>query len=284
MRRRLLSIERREAAADADVDAHAGVGGVGEVHVVAFVVGDHLEGELVVVAEEEAPLAVVGDGRGLRHDVGDGEAVFLAEGHVDARHEREVEGHVALVAIAEVGADIGGPHVGFGEDEAVFVFGVDDGADVLDLDVGLGDVFAAGSVALDEVGDGVEAEAVDAHVHPEAHGVEDFFHDAGVVEVEVGLVGEEAVPVVLLGDFVPGPVGLFGVGEDDADAVVELVGVGPDVHVAVGGALGARRARWNQGCWSEVWLMTSSIMTCILRAWAASRNCLEVVRWCRRRG
>ena len=124
--------ERREAAADADVDAHARVGGVGEVHVVALVVGDHLEGELVVIAQEEAPLAVVGDGGGLRHDVGDGEAVFLAERHVDARHQREVEGHVALVAVAEVGADVGGPHVGFGEDEAVVVFGVDDGADFLD--------------------------------------------------------------------------------------------------------------------------------------------------------
>ena len=123
--------EGSEAAADADVDAHARVGGVGEVHVVALVAGDHLEGELVVVAQEEAPLAVVGDGGGLRHDVGDGQAVFLAERHVDARHKREVEGHVALVAVAEVGADVGGPLVGFGEDEAVGVVGVDDGADAL---------------------------------------------------------------------------------------------------------------------------------------------------------
>ena len=23
----------------------------------------------------------------------------------------------------------------------------------------------------------------------------------------------------------------------------------------------ARRARWNQGCWSEVWLITSSVIT-----------------------
>ena len=37
---------------------------------------------------------------------------------------------------------------------------------------------------------------------------------------------------------VPGPVGFFRVGEDDADAFVELVGVGPDVHVALGRAFG----------------------------------------------
>ncbi len=116
----------------------------------------------------------------------------------------------------------------------LLVLGVDDGADLLDLDVGFGDVFAAGAVALDEVGDGVQAQGVDAHVQPEAHGLEDFIHDAGVVEVEVGLVREEAMPVEGLGQFVPGPVGLFGVGEDDADAFVELVGVGPDVHVALG--------------------------------------------------
>ena len=239
--------QRREAAADADVDAHARVGGVGEVHVVALVVGDHLEGELVVVAEEEAPLADVGDGGGLRHDVGDGEAVFLAERHVDARHQREVEGHVALVAVAEVGTDVCGPHVGFGEDEAILVFGVDDGADLFDLDVGLGDVFAAGAVAFDEVRNCVETEGVDADVEPEAHGVEDFFHDARIVEVEVGLVGEEAVPVVLLRDFVPGPVGFFGVGEDDADAFEELVGVAPDVHVAFGRAFGGEARGFEPG-------------------------------------
>jgi hypothetical protein len=65
----------------------------------------------------------------LRHDVGDRQAIFLAQGHVDARHQREVEGHVALVAIAEVGADIGRPLVGFGQDETVGVLGIDGGAD-----------------------------------------------------------------------------------------------------------------------------------------------------------
>ncbi len=105
--------------------------------------------------------------------------------------------------------------------------------------MGLGDVFATGAVALDEIGDGVETEGVDAEVEPEAHGFEDFFHDSGVVEVEVGLVREEAVPVVLLGDLVPGPVGFFGVGEDDANAFEELVGVGPDVHVALRRAFGS---------------------------------------------
>ena len=58
--------QRREPAADADVDPHPRVGGVGLVHVVALFVGDHLERQLVVVAQEEAPLAVLGDVGRLR--------------------------------------------------------------------------------------------------------------------------------------------------------------------------------------------------------------------------
>src|SRR5690606_5433709 len=44
--------QRREPAADADVDAEAGVGPVLVPHVVPLLVGHHLERELVVVAEE----------------------------------------------------------------------------------------------------------------------------------------------------------------------------------------------------------------------------------------
>ena len=44
-----------------DVELHARVLRVLRVHVVALLVGDHLERQLVVVAQEQAPLAVVGD-------------------------------------------------------------------------------------------------------------------------------------------------------------------------------------------------------------------------------
>ena len=39
-----------------------GIGAVGEIHVVALVVGHHFERELVVIAQEETPLAGVGNG------------------------------------------------------------------------------------------------------------------------------------------------------------------------------------------------------------------------------
>ncbi len=53
---------------------------------------------------------------------------------------------------------------------------------------------------------------------------------------------EEAVPVVGLRDLVPGPVGFFGIGEDDAGVFVEPVGVAPDVEIALR-RTGRREAR-----------------------------------------
>ena len=100
--------------------------------------------------------------------------------------------------------------------------------------MGLRQVLAVGAGPLVEVGHGVEPEAVEAHVEPEGHRLQHRLVHLRVVEVEVGLVGEEPVPEVLLADRVPGPVGRLGVDEDDAGVLVELVGVGPDVEVAVG--------------------------------------------------
>ena len=104
----------------------------------------------------------------------------------------------------------------------------------LDDGVGFGKILAIGAVALDQVRDGVQAERVHAHVQPEAHHAEHFFEHRGIVVVQVRLVREEAMPVVGLGDRVPGPVGFFGVGEDDSRVFVLLVGVAPDVKIAFG--------------------------------------------------
>ncbi len=141
-----------------------------------------------MIAEEQTPLAVVGDGWRLGHDVGYRQAIFLTKGHIDAWHQGKVEDHVALVAIAEVVTDVGWPLIGFGQDEAVGVVGVNGGADGPDDGVGLGQVFAGGAVAFDEIRNGVQAQRIDAHVEPEAHGLENLFDHRGVIEVEVGLV------------------------------------------------------------------------------------------------
>jgi hypothetical protein len=112
--------------------------------------------------------------------------------------------------------------------------------------VGLGQVLAVGPLLLVEVGDGVEPEAVDAQVQPEAQGVDDRLLHPRVLEVQVGLVGEEPVPEVLLAHRVEGPVRALGVDEDDPRVGVAGVVVAPHVEVAVG-ALGVAAAGLEPG-------------------------------------
>ena len=104
----------RQAPADAEVDAHAPVGGIEVPQVVPLLVGDHFERQFIVVAEEDRPLAAVGDIGSLPQNIGDRVAVLLGDRHVHARHQRKVERHVALVAIAEVLLCVLGPLVGLG--------------------------------------------------------------------------------------------------------------------------------------------------------------------------
>ena len=151
-----------------------------------------------------------------------------------------MERHVAFVAVAEVGADVGRPLVGLGEEHAVLVVLVEPAAHALEHVVRLREVLARRSLALDEIGDRVEAQAVHAEIQPEAHDLDDLLEDLRVVVVQVGLMMEEPVPVVLLGDRIPGPVRFLGVGEDDPRVLVLLVAVAPHVVVALGRAL--RRA------------------------------------------
>jgi len=149
---------------------------------------------------------------------------------------------VAFVAIAEVLAHVFRPHVGFRQQEAVGVLRVDGGAQFLDDGVRFGQVLVGGAVALDQVGNGIQPEAVDAHVEPEPHRLEDGFQHHRVVEVQIRLVAEEAMPEVLLGNRVPSPVGGLGVRENDPRALVDLVGVAPHVEVAFR-RTGRRQAR-----------------------------------------
>ena len=225
--------QRREPAADPEVDLHARVLRVLLVHVVALLVGDHLERQLVVVAQEEPPLGAVGDRRRLLEDLDDRQRVLAAHRHEHARHDREVERHVALVAVAEVLDDVVGPLVRLGEQDAVRVARVDLGAHALQEGVRLGQVLAVRPVALVQVRHRVEPEAVETEVEPEAQRVQHLLLHVRVVVVQVGLVREEAVPVVLAARGVPGPVRRLGVEEDDPRVAPACVVVAPDVPVAV---------------------------------------------------
>jgi hypothetical protein len=141
-----------------------------------------------MVAQEDAPLAVGRNLRRLAQDVGEREAVFLGQRHVHARHQREVKGHVAFIAVAEVGLHILRPHIGLSQQHAARKSPVQFGADFLENDVRFGEVFVARAFALYQVGNGVQPQAIDAELQPELHDLEHFLEHQRVVEIEVGLV------------------------------------------------------------------------------------------------
>src|SRR5271165_7378184 len=95
-----------------------------------------------------------------------------------------------------------------------------------------GQVLAGGALSLDQIRYGVQAEAIDSQIQPELHDLPHLLADGGIVVIQIGLMAEEAMPVVGLGDGVPGPVGHLGVEKDDSCATVTRVGVAPDVPIA----------------------------------------------------
>ena len=141
--------QRGQAPPDPEIKPHRLVVRIGVVHIIAFHVGDHLEGQFVMVAQEQPPLAGGRNLRSLRQDFCDGFPVFQLESHEHARHEREMEGHVELVACSEVGAQVGGPLIGFGQQHAAGILAVEFGAQFFNNDVGFRQVFARGAFALD---------------------------------------------------------------------------------------------------------------------------------------
>ena len=232
----MVSEQGKEAPADAEIDAHAGVLGIDPVHVVPLFVGDHFQGQFVVVAQENGPLAVFRNGGGLIEDVQNREAVLHVQRHEKPRHERKVKGHVAFIAVAEIGHGIFGPLVRFAQEHAVLELGVHVGPHFLQEPMRFREVFAVGPLALEEIRDGVQPQPVHAHSVPEIQRGEDRLAHTGIVVVEVGLMGIEPVPVVGAGHRVPCPVGRLEVLENDPGVRVALRGVAPDIPVPPGAA------------------------------------------------
>jgi len=121
----VVAEQRGQAATDPEIDACNRVASIDAIHVVAFFIRYHLERQLVVVAQEERPLRCFRNRRCLREDVDDREAIFHADRHEEARHEREMEGHVTLVTVAEVGDGVLRPLVRLGQQHPVRVTLVD---------------------------------------------------------------------------------------------------------------------------------------------------------------
>ena len=95
-----------------------------------------------------------------------GKTVLHADGHEQPGHEWEVEGHMALIPLAEVGSGLGRPLVGLGQEHAVGELAIDMFPELSEEGVGLREVFATGALPLKEVGHGVQAKPVHAHAEP----------------------------------------------------------------------------------------------------------------------
>ena len=160
--------------------------------------------------------------------------LLAAHRHEHARHDREVECHMALVALAlaEVVDDVLRPLVRLREKNAVGKARVDLGPQALQVLVRARQVLAVRAFLLEEVRHGVETEAVQPDVEPETQHLEHRLLHLRVLVVQIRLVAEEAVPVVLAALGVVRPVGRLRVDEDDARVGVQVRVVTPDVPVA----------------------------------------------------
>ena len=205
------------------------IGGISGPQIIPFLVRHHFERQLVMVAQEDRPLAFLRDLRRLTHDVADRKAVLLGNRHVHPRHQRKVERHVAFVAIAEIFLCVFGPLVCLGQQHPPRRIVVECLAQLFQYCVSFGQVFIAGALALDQIGHRVEAHPVDAKIQPEVHDPQHFLQYTRIIEVQVGLMRVEAVPVICFRDRIPRPVRGLYVDKDDPRVGVGVVVVRPDI-------------------------------------------------------
>ena len=151
-----------------------------------------------MVSQEDAPLARLGDGRCALDDLDERLAVLQPQGHEHPRHQGEVERHVELVAVPEIGTHVLRPLVGFGEQRLPREVLVEALAEESEHIVRLRQVLAGRPFPLDQVRHAIHPEPVHTHVQPELHHVPHLFTHRRVVVVEIRLVAEETMPVVRL--------------------------------------------------------------------------------------
>ena len=108
------------------------------------------------------------------------------------------------------------------------------GPELLQKGMSLGQVLAVCALSLKEIRDGIQPDAVHAHVEPEVDHPHHCVLHMGVIIIEVRLMRIEAVPVVGSGQGVPGPVGGFKVLEDYSGIFVFFGSITPDIKVSPG--------------------------------------------------
>ena len=188
-----------------------------------------------MVADEARPLAVRRNAGQLGERALERRRRFARERQIERLVDREREQHVQLVAVlvTEERPLVVGRQVDLAEQDRVAAAAADEAPQVAQQLVRVDERAARHPHRLEHERDGVDAEAAEALLEPEADHLRDLVADLGVGHVEVGLVGVEAVQVELAGRLVPRPVGVLLVGEDDVAGLLRRLLVRPHVEVAV---------------------------------------------------
>ncbi len=180
--------------------------GIHPVHVVPLFISNHLQSELIVVAEKKSPLAGLRNRRCMLKDINDGETVLHADRHKHARHKRKVIGHMALVPFTEVSDSVLRPLICLRQQHAVLKLFIHMTAQFLQKAVRLRQVLAVGTFSLVEIGHRIQAKSRNSQTEPEINHSQDSLPHERAIEVEVRLMRVEAVPVISSSHRVPCPV------------------------------------------------------------------------------
>ena len=186
-----------------------------------------------MVAQEDGPLAVRRNLRRLPQYIGDGKPVLARDRHVHARHQREVECHVAFVIVAEIVLGVLGPLIGFCQQHAVRIMGIEFGTNSLQDRMRFGQILVIGALAFHQIRHRIQSQPINAKLEPIAQNSKDLLQHARIVEIQIRLVRVEPMPVICARHLVPRPVGTLAIDEDDARAGIFVVIIRPDIEVAI---------------------------------------------------
>src|SRR5436190_23556883 len=103
---------------------------------------------------------------------------------------------MAFIASAEIAQRALRRLVRLGQQNAIRSVALDLRPDQLQQAVRLVQILAVSAVALDQLRHRIQPEPVAAEIEPELQDVLDLVDDARVVEIEIGLAGKKAMPVI----------------------------------------------------------------------------------------
>src|SRR6266480_4909779 len=95
-----------------------------------------------------------------------------------------------------------------------------------------GKILAIGALPLVEIRHRIQPHSVNTHTEPKINHRTQTASYVGTLKIQIRLVMIEPVPVVLICDGIPGPVGRLEVFEDDPRVPVLLARVAPYIKVA----------------------------------------------------